>query len=139
MPGTEAIHNVWEVAGIIAAQAGAAAVVWLQVRSKTKEAKDEATRAATTAEEARELARPTGNGYAATTLSLLQDIRDQVALTQESVAEVRGDVRDLRSEVKEDRQTVARHITDFGRHVADHARGVFDNLPKQRNNNDPQE
>lgn len=117
--------EAWGFLGILAAQFGAGYAVWLKVRKsegKIDEAKE-------TAEETRELARPTGNGYAATTIKLLNTALHEIR-------EVKTDVRDLRHEVAADRDASVRHREAFIRHVDNHN---IPHVPPQRVVIEPEE
>jgi hypothetical protein len=65
-----------------------------------------------TSEEARDLSRPTGNGFARTVL--------------DSLAEIKSDVREVRADIAEDRRSINTHLQD-------HARSAMSTVPQQAN------
>lgn len=111
--------EAWAFATQAVVTAAGVAVVWLKLR-RTRAS---VNHAAEVAEQARDYAEPTGNGFAAEVLKTLREIRGEVA-------EVRGGLGELRNDVRGNTGAIVGHL-------GDHARGGTGQLDRPAPPEDP--
>lgn len=97
--------EAWQFLGLAVVQVAGLVTIWLKVHG-TRDSVDEAVQVAG---EAREFARPVGNGFANEVLTALREIKADVSQNTEALEQLRGRFED---------------------HLRDHSNGM--NIPRQR-------